>query len=205
MDGPCPAASPHHISPSRVILALALLAAVIAAVGLAGYLPRKEREEAGNAAAASEKNTLPAVTTARVRKAAADTDVVLPGDLSALMESSIYSRAAGYVRKRYVDIGDRVRAGQLMARSTPLSSISRSPGAAPLSRRPSSSWVRPKPRWSRPNPSVISRRLPPSATTTWSPKAPWRARTPIPSNRTTRPPMRSSTPSRPACRPPPIT
>jgi len=106
---------PHHISPAKVILALLLLAAIVAAVGLAGYLPRKEREEAANAAAASEKNTLPTVTSARVRKAAADTDVVLPGDLSPLIESSIYARASGYVRKRYVDIGDRVKEGQLMA------------------------------------------------------------------------------------------
>jgi len=106
---------PHHISPGKVILVVLLLAAVVAVVAVAGYLPRKARAEAANAAAASEKNTLPKVTTAKVRRASADTTVALPGDLSALVESSIYSRAAGYVRKRYVDIGDRVRAGQLMA------------------------------------------------------------------------------------------
>jgi multidrug efflux pump subunit AcrA (membrane-fusion protein) len=105
----------HHISPAKVILTLLLAAGIVAAVGLAGYLPRREREAAAGAAAASEKNTLPTVTTARVRRAAVDTDVVLPGDLSPLIESSIYARASGYVRKRYVDIGDRVREGQLMA------------------------------------------------------------------------------------------
>jgi multidrug efflux pump subunit AcrA (membrane-fusion protein) len=106
---------PHHISAGKVAVVLLLLAVVVAAVALAGYLPRKEREAAANAAAGKEKDTLPMVTTAQVKRAASDTDVSLPGNLSALIESSIYARASGYVRKRYVDIGDRVREGQLMA------------------------------------------------------------------------------------------
>ncbi len=106
---------PHHISAGKVIVVLLLLAAIVAAVALAGYLPRKAREEAANAAANTEKTTLPTVTSARVHLAAGDSDVVLPGGLSPLLESSIYARAAGYVRKRYVDIGDRVKEGQLMA------------------------------------------------------------------------------------------
>jgi len=106
---------PHHISAGKIILVVLLLAILVGAVALAGYLPRKARAAAANAAATSEKNTLPLVTTAKVRRAAADTTVSLPGDLQPLLESSIYARAAGYVRKRYVDIGDRVRAGQLMA------------------------------------------------------------------------------------------
>ena len=55
------------------------------------------------------------VTAAKVKRAPPDTEVLLPGNLSALTEASIYARAAGYVRKRYVDIGDHVREGQLMA------------------------------------------------------------------------------------------
>jgi RND family efflux transporter MFP subunit len=110
-----PEPHPHHISAGKVIVVLLLLAAVVAAVALAGYLPRKKREDAANAAAHEEKTTLPTVISAKVRRAAGDTDVVLPGNLSPLLESSIYARAAGYVRKRYVDIGDHVREGQLMA------------------------------------------------------------------------------------------
>jgi RND family efflux transporter MFP subunit len=106
---------PHHISAGKVILILLLLAVVVGAVALAGYLPRKERANAANAAAETEKTTLPTVTSALVKRAASDSDLTLPGTLSALVESSIYARASGYVKKRYVDIGDRVRAGQLMA------------------------------------------------------------------------------------------
>jgi multidrug efflux pump subunit AcrA (membrane-fusion protein) len=106
---------PHHISPVKIFFVLLLLALVVGAVGLAGYLPKKAREEAANAAAHEEKVALPVVTVAQVRVAPKDTEVTLPGDTSALTETSIYARAAGYVRKRYVDIGDHVREGQLMA------------------------------------------------------------------------------------------
>jgi len=106
---------PHHISSGKIILVAALLMALVIAIGLAGYLPRKAREESAAKAANEEKNSLPRVTAARVRPASQTNDVVLPGTLSALAESSIYARAAGYVRKRYADIGDRVRQGQLMA------------------------------------------------------------------------------------------
>ena len=106
---------PHHISPGKIFLALIVIAVVVAGIGLAGYLPRKQREEAAVAAASEEKNALPMVTAAKVHRAAQDSDVLLPGTLSALTEASIYARAPGYVRKRYVDIGDRLRAGQLMA------------------------------------------------------------------------------------------
>lgn len=106
---------PHHISPVKVAFVLLLLAAIVAAVAMAGYFPRKARENAANEAAREEKTTLPTVTVARVRLAPANSELTLPGNLSALTETSIYARAAGYVRKRYVDIGDHVREGQLLA------------------------------------------------------------------------------------------
>jgi multidrug efflux pump subunit AcrA (membrane-fusion protein) len=110
-----PPEHPHHIAPGKVILVAVLLAALVAAIALAGYLPRKHREEAAASAANQEKIDLPVVTAARVRRASQDSEVQLPGTLSALIEASIYARAPGYVRKRYADIGDRLREGQLMA------------------------------------------------------------------------------------------
>lgn len=110
-----PAPHEHHIAPGKVILVSVLLLGVVVAIALAGYLPRKQREQAAAEAAREEKVDLPVVTAARVRRAARDTEVLLPGTLSPLVEASIYGRAAGYVKKRYVDIGDRLREGQLMA------------------------------------------------------------------------------------------
>ncbi len=105
----------HHISPGKVILVCVLIAIVVAAVAIGGYLPRKERDEAAKSAASLEKTSLPRVAAAKVRRASAESEVVLPGSISALVEAGIYARASGYVKKRYVDIGDRVRAGQLLA------------------------------------------------------------------------------------------
>ena len=106
---------PHHISTGKVIMVLLLLAAIVAAVGVAGYLPRKHREAAAERAAQDEKTDLPAVTAVKVHRAPSDVEIVLPGNISAVSEAALFARAAGYVRKRYVDIGDRVRTGQLMA------------------------------------------------------------------------------------------
>ena len=105
----------HHIPRGKLILVFLLIAVVVAAVALFGYLPRKSRAEAANAAAEEERTAIPTVTVAIVKRSAADAELSLPGNISAIVEASIYARAAGYVRKRYVDIGDKVQAGQLMA------------------------------------------------------------------------------------------
>ncbi len=105
----------HHISAWKVILVIVLLVAVVAGVGILGYFPHKAREAAANSAAREERDTLPRVVSAKVKRAPSDVEVVLPGTISALTEASIYARAAGYVKKRYADIGDRVKEGQLLA------------------------------------------------------------------------------------------
>src|SRR6202035_2395415 len=46
---------------------------------------------------------------------AADDDLVLPSTLQAYIESPIYARTNGYLKKWYVDIGSRVTQGQLLA------------------------------------------------------------------------------------------
>jgi multidrug efflux pump subunit AcrA (membrane-fusion protein) len=98
-----------------VALVLLLLAILVAAVALVGYLPRRNQTRAASDAALQERTSLPAVTVAKVVQAPRDTEFLLPGSISAIEEASIYARAAGYVRKYYVDIGDHVRTGQLLA------------------------------------------------------------------------------------------
>src|SRR5207249_4977247 len=41
--------------------------------------------------------------------------LTLPGSLQALEATAVYARATGYVRRWYVDIGDKVTQGQLLA------------------------------------------------------------------------------------------
>ena len=52
---------------------------------------------------------------------------MLPGTMQAFTDASIYARTDGYLKRRLVDIGAHVRAGQLLAEIDTPSSISRSP------------------------------------------------------------------------------
>jgi multidrug efflux pump subunit AcrA (membrane-fusion protein) len=42
-------------------------------------------------------------------------DLVLPGRIQALQETAIYARADGFLKRRLVDVGDRVERGQVLA------------------------------------------------------------------------------------------
>lgn len=42
-------------------------------------------------------------------------DLNLPSSIQASEETAIYARSSGYVRERYVDVGDRVAAGKVLA------------------------------------------------------------------------------------------
>lgn len=106
---------PHHISRGKLFVVFLAIAVIVTAVALVGYLPRRSRAQAAADAAQEERTAIPTVTVALVKRGQPDSELSLPGSISAIVEASIYARAAGYVRKRYVDIGDKVQAGQLMA------------------------------------------------------------------------------------------
>jgi multidrug efflux pump subunit AcrA (membrane-fusion protein) len=105
----------HHVSRWKLVFTFSFIAVILVAVGLAGYLPRRNEARAASEAAREEQNNIPSVSVAKVSRSLADTELSLPGSISAIAEASIYARAAGYVKKRYVDIGDSVKAGQLLA------------------------------------------------------------------------------------------
>ncbi len=42
-------------------------------------------------------------------------EIILPGNVQPFISSPVYSRTDGYLRKWYVDIGARVKQGQLLA------------------------------------------------------------------------------------------
>src|SRR5207237_1315368 len=82
---------------------------------LLGYVRHRHVERAAAAAAERERHSIPMVNVAPVRRSPPSSDILLPGNITPITEAYLYARAAGYVRKRYVDIGDRVRQGQLLA------------------------------------------------------------------------------------------
>jgi RND family efflux transporter MFP subunit len=70
------------------------------------------------ATATLRRDFVPNVRVALVKSSGSTFAVALPGTTEAFEAASIYSRTSGYVAKRYVDIGDRVKAGDLLAEIT---------------------------------------------------------------------------------------
>ena len=100
----------------RGLWLLALLLAILIVIGfLKGYLPHRRNEAILVAEADTASKELPTVTVVSVEPSAATGTLVLPGNIEALTEAPILARASGYIQKRYVDIGDRVTSGQLLA------------------------------------------------------------------------------------------
>lgn len=98
-------------------LALIGIGAVVLIVVMlvAGYLPRRERNKALAATLKHEKTTLPEVNVVETRGTPSNNNLVLPGNITPITEAVINARAEGYLRRRLVDIGDRVRKGQVLA------------------------------------------------------------------------------------------
>jgi RND family efflux transporter MFP subunit len=91
--------------------ALLLLAGSLALGGWRHYQGRLEV-----AATGQESRTLvPDVRVATVRASESKINVTLPATTTAFEAANIFARTNGYIEKRYVDIGDRVKAGALLA------------------------------------------------------------------------------------------
>src|SRR5215467_3423319 len=99
----------------RKMLLSALVLGAMAFVYAVGYLPRERTAKHLNDAAANRRVTPPLVNASVVKRASSSTELLLPGNVTPITEAYIYARAAGFLKRRYVDIGDRVRAGQRLA------------------------------------------------------------------------------------------
>jgi RND family efflux transporter MFP subunit len=110
-------ASEHVVQPSgHTIRNLVLLFVVILILAfVAGYIPRHRREVQLVAEADAHNEALPQVSVMTARRADGRGNLVLPGNIQAVTEAPILARAEGFLKTRYVDIGDRVTAGQLLA------------------------------------------------------------------------------------------
>ena len=100
---------------STVRSVLAALAAliIIAVVVAAGIIPRMRsqkvlRQETRLAAE-------PEVAVIKPQRASPSEEVILPGNIQAFIDSPIYARTNGYLKRWYFDIGAHVKQGQLLA------------------------------------------------------------------------------------------
>jgi RND family efflux transporter MFP subunit len=109
--------SPQDRPPSggagKVILGLLLLLAIAGFVVYKGIAARVRA--ASDVKADTEDLAVPSVSLAPIKRGAPQEEIVLPGNIQAFIDAPIYARTNGYLKKWYVDIGRRVKEGQLLA------------------------------------------------------------------------------------------
>ncbi len=105
------------LSRRSIVIGTIIVMATLLILLLVGSVPRRQQrlllENRAHAVAAA--TTDPQVTVVRVARAANASDLLLPGTMQAYHDAAIFARSTGYVRHWYADIGQRVKAGQLLA------------------------------------------------------------------------------------------
>ena len=109
----------HANSPRSARTLTVTLIALLVVVIFAAFLERGVRERSihGHELASDAAKTVSTPPRVYVVHPVASASVnwSLPGTTQAIQDATIYARVSGYLNARYVDIGDRVKAGQLLA------------------------------------------------------------------------------------------
>ena len=93
---------------------LALLAVVtVVLLFLSGILPRVKAR--ATLSRETKELAVPNVNVVQPKRSAPAQEVVLPANVQAYVDSPIYARTNGYLKRWYVDIGAHVKKGQLLA------------------------------------------------------------------------------------------
>jgi RND family efflux transporter MFP subunit len=130
---PAPAAAPHahggqpshdvafalpppaQLTPARARRFVAVGVLIFAGLFSAGFLPRFFAQRALAAETAAEAAAIPRVELITASPLTSDRDLKLPGSVEPLEQTVIYPRAQGYVKKWLVDLGAKVKEGDLLA------------------------------------------------------------------------------------------
>jgi RND family efflux transporter MFP subunit len=109
-EPPAPPARPRR---RRRWLAIALALVAVGAAFALGALPRLR--ERSTVRKETEELAIPTVSVIHPERATPEQEIVLPGSVVAYGDTPIFARSNGYVRRWYVDLGARVKQGQLLA------------------------------------------------------------------------------------------
>lgn len=112
MSPASPKTGPAGRPSSHWWIAILAFAAVVALV-VSGILPRIQARN--TLAVETREMAIPTVTVVHPKPSAPSKEIVLPANVQAYIDSPIYARTNGYLKKWYADIGTRVTAGQLLA------------------------------------------------------------------------------------------
>ncbi|HTE89281.1 MAG TPA: efflux RND transporter periplasmic adaptor subunit [Terriglobales bacterium] len=99
--------------PRKTWLVLTIALIVVATLLASGIYSRVKARNALNEETA--RAALPSVSVVSPKQSAPAEEIILPGNVEPYISSPIYSRTNGYLKKWYVDIGGRVKQGQLLA------------------------------------------------------------------------------------------
>jgi multidrug efflux pump subunit AcrA (membrane-fusion protein) len=117
MAAPPPNAANGHRRFGRWLLGVSVLGLLVNVLALGAWRHYQQHRQVIDTAAAQTK-IVPSVRVEKVLSRLGRLHVTLPGTTLGFVEANIYARASGYVLKRYVDIGDPVKKGQLLAEIT---------------------------------------------------------------------------------------
>ena len=105
--------APHHTSRFWLYTIPAILLALFA--GLAYWrVQSRNRVSAELVPAAAQSEQIP-VAVVHPARSNVNRELTIPGDVQAYVETPIYARTDGYLKRWYVDIGGHVKEGQLLA------------------------------------------------------------------------------------------
>jgi RND family efflux transporter MFP subunit len=102
-----------RISRSRALAATAFAFVIVAGLASWGIASRTTHINALTRETAD--NAIPTVAVVKPKAGAPQVEIVLPGNVQAYLDAPIYARTAGYLRRRHVELGARVKAGDLLA------------------------------------------------------------------------------------------
>jgi RND family efflux transporter MFP subunit len=95
---------------------IAVLVALVVAGALGyGVYQRSQRNQAAQRELENRQNLVPEVRIEKVKAVDTPREVHLPATTQAFDAATIYARQSGYISQRLVDIGSRVKAGDLLA------------------------------------------------------------------------------------------
>lgn len=107
--------APARVSATAGVAIGIVSIAILAAIFVLGYLPRREAKQELAKNTAQAGRALLSVDVVQPKLVESNRELALPGSIQAAAETVLYPRANGYIEHFDVDIGDRVKEGQLLA------------------------------------------------------------------------------------------
>jgi len=108
-----PSEVPARSRTLRIVVLLVL--AVLLAAGVVFWGINARIQTATAVKEVTQELAIPTVSVIHPKPGAMKNEVVLPGNIQAFTDSPIYARSSGYLKQWNIDIGGRVKAGQVLA------------------------------------------------------------------------------------------